>query len=372
MLTLNQSIAQSQYQTEINQIFEKNRDLQLINFNQDGANGEIILAKNIQLDRNVAIKIYDHDKDPKTHEPTLVAQIDHENIIKVYDAGLLKAGTYSTSYYVMEYAQQNLKDFLSHSLLSISAALKLFKNLLSGLSCFHSKQFNLVHRDLKPENLLIVDDCLKIGDFGSVKKLNSVNKTFVSKHSILYRPPESFGTLGFFDKKSDIYQAGMILLELIGHKLDTNGENYLLSRDRIRYSQLQNESEKSIFIDKVIENRISSNKLINLKDIAFYIDQGLISILRKMICPYDKRYSCIADVLAALNKYEKVKKDWQIDEAQNLTLYGFKGKDYLILSEKNQFILKHRRKSLQFTQIPNTDFFTTQKLAYEALIKVLC
>lgn len=371
MLTLDQTITQSQYSEEITQIFNKNKDLQLINFNQDGANGEIILAKNIQLNRNVAIKIYDHDKDPKIHEPTLVAQIDNENVIKVYDAGLLKSGTYSTSYYVMEYAQQNLKDFLNHRFLSISLALKLFKNLLNGLSCFHSKQFNLVHRDLKPENLLIVDDCLKIGDFGSVKKLNTVNKAFVSKHSILYRPPESFGTLGFFDKKSDIYQAGIILLELIGHKLDTNGENYLSSRDKIKYEKLQKESEQSIFIDKIIENRIVCNKLINFKNIPFYIDKSLISILRKMICPYDKRYNCIADVLAALNKYEKGKKDWKIEDNGELTLYAYKGKDYRIVSENNQFILKHRRNSIQFTQISNTNFFTTQELAYEALIKVL-
>ena len=100
-MSLNQFIETSQYGKEIEKLFIEKQELEFLSCNQDGANGEIILAKNKHLNREVAIKIYDHEKDSIIHEPTLVARINHENIVKVHDAGLLSSKGYSTSYYVM-------------------------------------------------------------------------------------------------------------------------------------------------------------------------------------------------------------------------------------------------------------------------------
>lgn len=370
-MSLSDAIENFAYGPEIEKLFKEKQELEFLSCNQDGANGEIILAKNKQLDRDVAIKIYDHEKDPIVHEPTLVARINHENVLKVHDAGLLATGKYSTSYYVMECAEESLKSYLSKRRISTQLALKLFKDLLKGLSCFHSKEFNLIHRDLKPDNLLIESDCLKIGDFGSVKQLNSSNKSFVSKHSILYRPPESFGTSGFFDKKSDIYQAGIILAELLGCSLSTDGESYLSRRDKVKYEALQKQGDKAIFIDKVIENRICTQKLINYDNFPLYIDSKLKAIVRKMVCSYEKRFNSISDVLSALSKYESTKKNWVEDREGNIILEQYKGKDYQIIFDKGFYLIKHRKNSLNFIQMPNTNGFETKESAYKALIRLI-
>lgn len=370
-MSLSHAIENSAYIAEIEKLFREKQELEFLNYNQDGANGEIILAKNKQLNREVAIKIYDHEKDPIVHEPTLVARINHENVLKVYDAGLLVTGSYSTSYYVMERAEESLKSYLSEGHLSTQLALKLFKDLLKGLSCFHSKEFNLIHRDLKPDNLLIESDCLKIGDFGSVKQLNSSNKSFVSKHSILYRPPESFGALGFFDKKSDIYQAGIILAELLGCSLSTDGESYLSRRDKVKYETLKKQADKAIFVDKVMENRICTQKLINYDDFPLYIDSKLKAIVRKMVCSYEKRFNSISDVLAALAIYERSKKNWVEDSEGNIILEQYKGKDYQIIFDKGCYLIKHRKSSVNFIQMTNMNNFETRESAYKALIKII-
>lgn len=370
-MSLNQFIETSQYGKEIEKLFMEKQELEFLSCNQDGANGEIILAKNKHLNREVAIKIYDHEKDSIIHEPTLVARINHENIVKVHDAGLLSSKGYSTSYYVMERAQESLTSYLSHERISTQMALKLFKDLLKGLSCFHSKEYNLIHRDLKPDNLLVESNSLKIGDFGSVKQLNSSNKSFVSKHSILYRPPESFGVKGFFDKKSDIYQAGIILAELLGCSLNTDGESYLSPRDRKKFNSLTRYADKAILVDMVIEDRITTQKLIDYSKFPFYIDSKLISMVRKMICSYDKRFNSIADVLAVLTAYERSKKNWKEDENGNYILENFKGKDYLIVSEKNGYLIKHRKNSQSFIQIPKTEVYDSPEVAYKELNRII-
>lgn len=370
-MSLNQFIETSQYGKEIEKLFIEKQELEFLSCNQDGANGEIILAKNKHLNREVAIKIYDHEKDSIIHEPTLVARINHENILKVHDAGLLSSQGYSTSYYVMERAQESLTSFLNRERISTQLALKLFKDLMKGLSCLHSKEFNLIHRDLKPDNLLVESNCLKIGDFGSIKRLNSSNKSFVSKHSILYRPPESFGSQGFFDKKSDIYQAGIIFAELLGCSLSTNGENYLSRRERAKYDALRTYAEKAILIDKIIESRITTQKLVDYSKFPFYIDTKLISIIRKMVCSHEKRFNSIADVLAALTVYERSKKNWTADKYGNLTLEQFKGKDYQIVLERGGYLIKHRRCSQNFLQIPNTGVYDSKEAAYKELNRII-
>lgn len=370
-MSLNQFIETSQYGKEIEKLFIEKQELEFLSCNQDGANGEIILARNRHLNREVAIKIYDHEKDTITHEPTLVARINHENIVKVHDAGLLSSSPYATSYYVMERAQESLTSYLSNVRISTQMALKLFKDLLKGLSCLHSKEYNLIHRDLKPDNLLVESDTLKIGDFGSVKKLNTSNKSFVSKHSILYRPPESFGSQGFFDRKSDIYQAGIILAVLLGYSLSDDLESYLSSRDRKTFDTLTKYEDQAIFLDRVIESRITTQKLIDYSKLPFYVDSKLISIVRKMVCSYDKRFNSIVHVFTALTDYERSKKNWVEDENGNFVLENFKGKDYLIVLEKGGYLLKHRRNSQNFIQIPRTDVYESLEAAYKELNRVI-
>ncbi|WP_347456243.1 hypothetical protein ABEF89_04335 [Acinetobacter thermotolerans] len=153
--------------------------------------------------------------------------------------------------------------------------------------------------------------------------------------------------------------------------MSTNGESYLSRRERARYDALTTYAEKAIFIDKVIENRITTQKLIDYSKFPFYIDTKLISIVRKMVCSHERRFNSIADVLAALTVYERSKKNWTEDKHGNLTLEQFRGKDYQIVLERDGYLIKHRKRSQNFLQMPNTGVYDSKEAAYKELNKII-
>lgn len=171
-------------------------------FNDSGANGYVLIGRHRVLRKKVAIKIYFHGKNDIDQEPTIVCSINHENIVKVYDARKVED---DCSFFLMDAANEgDLALFLSNYHISTHLSLSLLCQLLSGIAALHSEPNNLVHRDLKPENLLINNDTMLIADFGSIRKIDSATgKAPASQHSILYRPPEAFGTTPFFDYSSD-------------------------------------------------------------------------------------------------------------------------------------------------------------------------
>ena len=92
-------------------------------------------------------------------------------------------------------------------------SIKIFKQVIKGLSFIHKEK--VVHRDLKPGNILIAmgtkDLRIRIADFGLSKHVGSF--TARGAGTLLYMAPEILS--GRFDPKSDIYSAGLILLELL-------------------------------------------------------------------------------------------------------------------------------------------------------------
>ena len=213
-------------------------EFQLAAFNDSGANGYVMIGRHNVLKKDVAIKIYFHDANDVDQEPAIIATLNHENILKVFDARKVEE---CCSFYMMQAANSgDLFSFLENYNLSLDLSYKLLCQLLSGLSAMHCQEMKLVHRDLKPENLLVHDDKLVIADFGSVRRIDdTTGKAPASKHSILYRPPEAFGNNAFFFFFSDVYQAGIIGYLLFGGRLSNNlleqlNERELNELDRVK------------------------------------------------------------------------------------------------------------------------------------------
>ena len=55
----------------------------------------------------------------------------------------------------------------------------------------------------------------------------------------------------------------------------------------------------------------------------------------------------------------------------NIILEQYKGKDYQIIFDKGFYLIKHRKNSLNFIQMPNTNGFETKESAYKALIRII-
>ncbi|SAL76616.1 protein kinase family protein [Caballeronia telluris] len=190
-------------------------EFEIAAFNDSGANGYVLIGRHTVLQKKVAIKIYFHGENDIDQEPAIIAKINHENVLKVYDAR--KVGR-DSSYFVTPAASDgDLSQYLDSFDVSLPVAHKMLCQLLSGIAALHTEPNLLVHRDLKPENLLVHNDSILIADFGSVRRIDrKTGAAPASKHSILYRPPEAIGENAFFNFSSDIYQAGIIGFLLFG------------------------------------------------------------------------------------------------------------------------------------------------------------
>src|SRR3989304_1399517 len=225
------SIDISKLPQEVQIVLSKFPEFQLNDYNDSGANGYVLIGWHQVLKKRVAIKIYFHEENGVEQEPSIIQKIRHPNVLEVYDARIIEK---NCSYFLMPAANYgDLATFLNRYNILTRLALNFLCQLLSGIAALHASPNNLVHRDLKPENLLINDDDLLIADFGSVRKIPvTTGKAPASKHSILYRPPEAFGTNAFFDFSSDIYQAGLIGFLLFGGKLSNDLLHHLTPKEK--------------------------------------------------------------------------------------------------------------------------------------------
>jgi len=89
---------------------------------------------------------------------------------------------------------------------------KYMKGLFNGLNEIHKK--NILHRDLKMDNIFIDENQeIVIGDFGKAKLL-SWSKNSTDQFPLSLRPPEVLLLNGEYDTSTDIWCAGLILLEI--------------------------------------------------------------------------------------------------------------------------------------------------------------
>ena len=179
----------------------------------------VYLAKHILLGRTIILKTLDTDhlEDPAIlerfkREAKILAQLDDERIIKVFDFGNWKNFFYISFEY---FPGQNLRKALSIRNFSFSEKLRLIKQLLDGLQTAHESK--IIHRDLKPENILVNEELsLKLADFGLAHVDDDTRLTMQNAliGTPAYMSPEQIrgDDISF---RSDIFSLGIIIYELI-------------------------------------------------------------------------------------------------------------------------------------------------------------
>lgn len=196
----------------------------------EGGMANVYLALDTILNRKVAVKILRGDlaTDEKfvrkfQREASAASNLDHPNIVGIYDVGE-DDGNY---YIVMEYVEgRTLKSLIKRrGSLTLAEVIDIMTQLTSGIEHAHEK--GIIHRDIKPQNVLILDDGLvKIADFGIAQALNSneLTQTNSVMGSVHYLPPEQANGTGS-TYKSDIYSLGILMFELLIGKVPFKGEN---------------------------------------------------------------------------------------------------------------------------------------------------
>ena len=196
----------------------------------EGGMANVYLAKDVIIDRYVAIKILRGDLagDEKfvrrfQREALAASSLNHHNIVEMYDVGE-DNGMY---YIVMEYIQgKTLKQLIKkRGALTLSECIDIMLQLTDGVQVAHSSY--IIHRDLKPQNIMIQDNGeIKITDFGIAMALNNTQLTQTNSvmGSVHYLPPEQASGKGA-TVKSDIYSMGIMFFELLTGSLPFKGEN---------------------------------------------------------------------------------------------------------------------------------------------------
>jgi serine/threonine-protein kinase len=204
----------------------------------EGGMGELYLGRHIRLAREVIIKTIrtedfsprqvEHLRDRLEREAFIQSQLDHPNIVRVYD--FIAVG--DTTCIVMEYVPgRDLRKMISRETgpIAASRAIKLFKQVLAAVDYAHhfiyqdksgERHRGIIHRDLKPANILVTpDDHVKVTDFGIVKVRGVKGGTQMGFNpgTPEYMSPEQARGRDL-DQRSDIYSLGVVFYEMLtGH-----------------------------------------------------------------------------------------------------------------------------------------------------------
>lgn len=200
-----------------------------------GSMGQVLKCKDNKLGRIVAVKriLKDLDNESITrfhHEAKVTSQLEHENILKIYDFGQADDGQ---MFMVMDYLDgTSLRDLINNvGSLGFKDAYPIFLQICDGLSYAHSK--GVLHRDIKPSNVILLERAndihrVKLVDFGLAKATRSmdpkITKTGLAVGSPAYMSPEQ--SLGKeIDLRSDIYNFGCTLFQTLTGKTVFGSEN---------------------------------------------------------------------------------------------------------------------------------------------------
>ncbi|NBO97407.1 MAG: Stk1 family PASTA domain-containing Ser/Thr kinase [Actinobacteria bacterium] len=198
-----------------------------------GGMAEIFQARDILLDRPVAIKVLfpEFATDPAfverfRREAQAAANLNHPNIVGVYDWGKVN----NTYYIAMEYVNgRTLADILKQSgTLTPMQVCDVMSEVASALISAH--QNGVIHRDVKPGNILVsTTGQVKVADFGIARALGSgveqgLTQTGAVMGTATYFSPEQAQGAST-DQRSDIYSLGVVMYEMLSGSAPFTGEN---------------------------------------------------------------------------------------------------------------------------------------------------
>src|SRR5437868_6381524 len=199
-------------------------DTQVLRKLGQGGMGQVYLARQLSLKRDVALKLLRKDlaADPTAlkrfqAEAEAVARISHPNIVQVYAVGEHEG----VRFMALEYVEgRNLSDFLAKKgPPDLPVALAVIRQVAAALQ--RASEAGIVHRDVKPENILVTRKAeVKVTDFGLSRLVAgdqqplNLTQSGVALGTPLYMAPEQVQGKPI-DHRTDVYSLGVTCYHLL-------------------------------------------------------------------------------------------------------------------------------------------------------------
>lgn len=252
----------------------------IIEFVDKGAMGEVYRAHQLNLKRDVAIKVisqemlqsFEDDSEEIEmavrrfrREVEAMARVRHPNVLQIFDYGsdliTTKGQDIQVEYIVMEFIPgaslrftMSEEGFYPEQALTAGWLVDYFLPLLEGVEAIHVQE--IAHRDLKPENVLLDGTIPKIADFGLAvsSRMKPVTQSIDVRGTPAYMSPEHFSDFKKADQKCDIYSLGKILYEAVDGKI---------GQGTIPFKSVGLQNKETPFfqqLDRIIQNATAEKK----------------------------------------------------------------------------------------------------------------
>jgi eukaryotic-like serine/threonine-protein kinase len=209
-------------------------DFKLVRKLGQGGMGTVYLARQVSLDRPVALKTLSRElaKNESSvtrflREARSMAKLQHPNIVQVYAADSQAGFNYAALEFIDGRSMQDWIDELQR--FPVGDALHVA--LICADALKHAHDQGMVHRDVKPDNILVTKSgTVKVSDFGLAKAIDedvSVTKSGTGLGTPLYMSPEQARNAKYVDQRSDIYALGCTLYYFLTGEHAFNAESTL-------------------------------------------------------------------------------------------------------------------------------------------------